>query len=153
MLCFKTRNWGPAILDSVDHVILRGCSMRSMLTKLGLLATIMFSFVDGIATGQQTKGQTAPFYIGTYTGGESQGIYRSELDLLTGQLRKPELVAELKNPSFIAIHRNQTELFAVSEVSAAEAGQQVFAYRILPRGRDRVRSAAAAPAHPAEARR
>ncbi len=43
-------------------------------------------------------------YIGTYTRGESRGIYLSRLDLATGKLQPPELAAETKNPSFLAIH-------------------------------------------------
>mgnify|MGYP002630529024 CR=1 FL=1 len=56
------------------------------------------------------------FYIGTYTGGESQGIYLSSLDLKTGTLASPTLVAETENPSFVAIHPSGKFLYAVNEV-------------------------------------
>src|SRR5436190_5019982 len=55
-------------------------------------------------------------YIGTYTGKNSKGIYRAELDLATGKLTKPELAGEADNPSFLAIHPNRRFLYAVGEV-------------------------------------
>ena len=44
------------------------------------------------------------FYVGTYTGGESQGIYVSELDLKSGRMSTAVLAAKSENPSFVAIH-------------------------------------------------
>ncbi|MBI1248745.1 beta-propeller fold lactonase family protein [bacterium] len=58
-----------------------------------------------------------PFYIGTYTTGESKGIYRSELDLDQGTFAPPQLVAEIDNPSFLAISGDRTKLYAVGEIS------------------------------------
>ena len=54
-------------------------------------------------------------YLGTYTGGESKGIYRSTLDGRSGELSDPVLAAELENPSFLVVSPNQKYLFAVSE--------------------------------------
>jgi 6-phosphogluconolactonase len=54
-------------------------------------------------------------YFGTYTGGKSKGIYRSELDLATGKLSQPGLAAETANPSFLAVHPNHRFLYAVGE--------------------------------------
>lgn len=58
-------------------------------------------------------------YIGTYTGAKSQGIYLSQLDPATGALSDAELAAEVKNPSFLAIHPSRKFVYAVSEVSDA----------------------------------
>ena len=62
--------------------------------------------------------QTA--YIGTYTGDSgSKGIYRIRVDKEKGIVSKPELVAEVDNPSFLAfqdMEYNNT-LYAVSESS------------------------------------
>ncbi len=55
------------------------------------------------------------FYIGTYTNGKCKGIYLSRLDLQTGALSAPELVAEASNPSFLAIHPSNQYLYAVNE--------------------------------------
>ena len=55
-------------------------------------------------------------YIGTYTGPQSQGIYRTSLDPRTGALTAPELVAATANPSFLAVHPNCQFLYAVNEM-------------------------------------
>lgn len=56
-------------------------------------------------------------YFGTYSGAMSKGIYHSTLDLGTGQLSPPQLAAEIKNASFVAIHPSRKFLYAVSEIS------------------------------------
>ena len=56
------------------------------------------------------------FYIGTYTkNGHSKGIYHSFLDTETGSLSSPELVYEIRKPSFLAIHPNGKFLYSVTE--------------------------------------
>lgn len=56
-------------------------------------------------------------YIGTYTGKQSQGIYVSRWNSDSGQLSPPVLAAELKNPSFLAVHPDGTYLYAVGETA------------------------------------
>jgi 6-phosphogluconolactonase len=70
----------------------------------------------------------AQVYFGTY----GKGIYRSGFDARTGQLSAPELAAELRNPSFVALAPNGRTLYAVSE-----AGRQgaVAAFSIDAEGR------------------
>jgi len=57
-------------------------------------------------------------YVGTYTDGTSQGIYRFAFDPATGAMTEPVLAAETKNPSFLALHPNGRFLYAVGEVSS-----------------------------------
>jgi len=75
--------------------------------------------------------QSTRVYIGTYTGpgDSSKGIYRSALDLRTGELSAPVLVAEARNPSFVEIHPNGKSLYAISE---AGTNGRVLAYAIDP---------------------
>jgi 6-phosphogluconolactonase len=68
-------------------------------------------------------------YLGTYTGPKSQGIYRCTLDE-TGQLSAPELVAPIKNPSFVALSPNGKTLYAVCDAG----GSAVGAWSIAPGG-------------------
>ncbi len=58
-------------------------------------------------------------YFGTYTNAktESQGIYRSRLDLVTGHLSPAELAAPAKDPAFLALHPNGKFLYALDESS------------------------------------
>jgi 6-phosphogluconolactonase len=66
-------------------------------------------------------------YFGCYTGtkpGESKGITRSLFDPSTGKLSDPVTVAELTNPSFLAVHPNGQSLYAVGEVFADDKKTQ-----------------------------
>lgn len=60
---------------------------------------------------------TFAFYIGTYTRGDSKGIYRSELNRRTGEMSLPTLAYEIDNPSFLAVSSDQKNLYAVGEVA------------------------------------
>ena len=62
-------------------------------------------------------------YIGTYTGPKSKGIYVSRFDAKTGSLSAPELAAETKNPTFLALHPNGRFLYSVAEMSALKASR------------------------------
>jgi 6-phosphogluconolactonase len=66
--------------------------------------------------------QTYLVYFGTYTRRNSKGIYMSRLDAAKGELTAPELAGECSNPSFLAIHPNGRNLYAVSELSG-QGGQ------------------------------
>jgi len=57
-------------------------------------------------------------YLGTYTDGESKGIYQCELDLKTGSLSTATLAGETGSPSFVAFHPNGKFLYAVNEGTA-----------------------------------
>ncbi len=66
-------------------------------------------------------------YFGTYTrDGSSRGIYVSRFASTTGELSDPALAAELENPSFVALHPNGQNLYAVRETDDGS----VHAYRI-----------------------
>jgi len=61
--------------------------------------------------------------LGTYTGttaSDSRGIYAVRLDGETGALSTPELVAELANPEFLALHPNGHLLYALTQEKSAE---------------------------------
>lgn len=68
-------------------------------------------------------------YIGTYTGGDSEGIYRLALDPETGALTSHGLAAGTENPSFLALHPELPVLYAVGEMAA---GGTVSAFAIDP---------------------
>ncbi len=72
----------------------------------------------GLLLGAEAPSSTR-VYVGTYTGGTngSKGIYKLDLDLSTGKLSAPELVAETPSPSFLAIHPSRKFLYSVSETA------------------------------------
>ncbi len=67
-----------------------------------------------------SSGAGAFVYFGTYTSGRSLGIYVSRFDPKSGALTAPELAAETKNPSFLALHPNGKVLYAAGEVGQFE---------------------------------
>ena len=56
-------------------------------------------------------------YIGTYTGGSSEGIYICKLDMSSGQLQQTGIASEVENPSYLTIDAERNRLFAVNELS------------------------------------
>jgi 6-phosphogluconolactonase len=66
------------------------------------------------------KGGSMRVYFGTYTGGDSKGIYVSDLNLADGHLSEPRLAAGTVSPSFLAIHPKGELLYAVSEIEDFE---------------------------------
>lgn len=62
------------------------------------------------------------FYVGTYTGGLSEGIYLIDMDSETGALSSRGLMAKTPNPSFLAISQNRKYLYAVSEEGRGTVG-------------------------------
>jgi len=81
----------------------------------------------------QTVGAQDYFvYFGTYTGAKSQGIYVSRFDSAMGKLSAPELAAEAKNPSFLAVHPTEKYLYSVGEVNESQGkrGGAVNAFAI-----------------------
>lgn len=71
---------------------------------------------------------TTKFYVGTYTNGESQGIYQYEINNL-GKFKKGGLQAEITNPSFLSKTTDNKTLLAVSEVNENNTGF-VYSYKI-----------------------
>lgn len=77
-----------------------------------------------------------PLYVGTYTDGASQGIYRVEFDVVSGRLSSPSLAAPRTNPTFLAWHPSLPVMYAVSETNAAwpDGTGGVAAYAVEPHG-------------------
>ncbi len=78
---------------------------------------------------------TVAVFVGTYTGGDSKGIYRFDLDTTTGKASLPSLAAEVMSPSFLAISPDRRFLYAVSEVDAFQGKKTggVTAFAIDPK--------------------
>ena len=69
------------------------------------------------------------FFVGSYTDGESDGIYKYILHE-DGSLTKAGLVAKADNPSFLAISADRKFLVAINEVNLDETGGRVESYLI-----------------------
>lgn len=64
--------------------------------------------------------QEITFYIGTYTKGDSEGIYRARLELKTGAMPGGELVAATESPSWVKLSADGKFLYACNETKTGE---------------------------------
>lgn len=65
----------------------------------------------------QAAGSGKLMYVGTYTRGDSKGIYVFRFDPSSGKLTPEGLAVETPNPSFVAVHPNHRFLYSVSETA------------------------------------
>src|SRR5262249_41567779 len=96
-----------------------------------VLSVALAHFLSMVADAATSSNSTR-VYIGTYSGGSSKGIYLSRFDTTTGKLTLPQLAAETRNPSFLALHPMGQWLYAAGEVSnfQGKPGGVIGAYRI-----------------------
>ena len=97
---------------------------KSFPAVLALLATAILVSCGG-GTEPAAEKATAKdeyfVYIGTYTKGDSEGIYAYRFDAASGRLSSLGAVAKIREPSFLAIHPNSRFLYAVSEIDDFDA--------------------------------
>jgi len=101
--------------------------------KLKVLVTAIVLVSAGIPSAAEDVADWQ-VYIGTYTGGGSEGIYLLRLDGKTGLLEKEGLAAKVENPSFLALHPTLPCLYSVGDGAIApdKRGGLVSAFRIDP---------------------
>ena len=87
--------------------------MSRSLAMLSLLLTAPFA----LAVVGQITASGRLVYVGTYTNGQSKGIYAFRFDEGAGRLSPIGLVAETRSPSFLVSSRDGRFLFAVNEAS------------------------------------
>ncbi len=112
--------------------------------KLKLLACALILSITNLMTTQIASAQDDAkpskywIYVGTYTNGDSKGIYRLSLDMKTGELTPIGKVTESVNPSFLAIHPSGMYLYAVNEVGNFKGKKSgaVSAFAIDPKTGD-----------------
>jgi 6-phosphogluconolactonase len=87
-----------------------------------------------LAFSLQAAPRDITVYFGTYTRGESKGIYSAQLNPDTGALTALELAAPAVNPSFLALHPGGRFLYAANEVPEfnGEKSGSVSAFAIDP---------------------
>ena len=103
--------------------------------RILFLAALVLAPFASMTQAADTPSEVTVFF-GTYTrGSDSKGIYASKLDLKTGELSKPELKAEIANPSFLAIAPDGKHLYCVAELAEFEGKKNaggVAAFEIDP---------------------
>ena len=97
-----------------------------MIRRLFLFTLLLSAFL--VDSNAADAADNIFVYLGTYTAGDSEGIYVSTLDREAGTLSNPKLAAKADNPAFVALHPSKPFLYSVSEVRSP-AGS-VTAFRI-----------------------
>src|SRR6185503_6454750 len=70
-----------------------------------------------VLAGAQAGPKQYILYVGTYTTGNSKGIYAFRYDAKSGELQSLGLAAATENPSFLASDKANEHLFAVNETT------------------------------------
>lgn len=84
---------------------------------------LLFATIPAMATespGRVVLPKSYRVYVGTYTSGESKGIYLLEMDTASGTLEPRGLAAETVNPSFLVFHPGKPFAYAVGEISDSQ---------------------------------
>jgi 6-phosphogluconolactonase len=103
-----------------------------------LMGPVAVLLMTGAALSEEPKPSKLWVYVGTYTGKNSKGIYRFDMDPETGKLSNRALAVETKNPSFLAVHPSKRFLYAVGELDAigGKKGGGVSAFALDPKTGD-----------------
>ncbi|MBO0331036.1 lactonase family protein [[Muricauda] lutisoli] len=81
---------------------------------------VLVGLIAVLALACTEKPEEKPMYtlfVGTYTDGDSEGIYTYTFDANTGELSNQKLAAKLTNPSYLAISKDKRNLYAVQETA------------------------------------
>lgn len=98
---------------------MRPISRRDFVARLsaGAGGLVGYATLAGACSPSSARQTASRMYIGTYTRGGSQGIYRASFDPVSGAVRLDGVAAELENPSYLAVNPDRSRLYAVSEVA------------------------------------
>lgn len=85
---------------------------------------------------QDASARKFHLYIGTYTDGNSKGIYHYIFDSETGNCKYVDVTNDIKNPSFLKISPNKKYLYSVAEGDSFNGirGGGIAAYKINKTG-------------------
>jgi 6-phosphogluconolactonase (cycloisomerase 2 family) len=104
---------------------------------------------------QAASADTWPLLVGSYTAGQSEGLYRLNFDSVTGQIdAKPLQVIKSENPSWLTLSADQRHVFVVNENGPGQKDPvgRVSSYAIDPKSHqlsliDQVQSLGNEPTH------
>ncbi|HEY0792936.1 MAG TPA: lactonase family protein [Chthoniobacterales bacterium] len=108
--------------------------MYPPLLRLSGFLALLVGMTTGTLTAQAEGGGgtgTFDLLVGTYTSGESKGIYVFRFDAVSGNLEPLAAPAETVNPSFLVVRPDRNFVYAVNETHGADPGA-VSAFRFDP---------------------
>lgn len=83
-------------------------------------------FIISFCCFSMVSTQNIPMYVGTYTDADSEGIYRYDFNLKTGELTNKILAVKAINPSFITFSSDKKFMYSVGEVEDFEGTKSGF---------------------------
>lgn len=96
--------------------------------------TILTGLIAILVIACAKKNEEKPMYtlfVGTYTDGDSEGIYTYTFDANSGELSNQKLAAVITNPSYLAISEDKANLYAVQETADFDSlGGGVSAFKL-----------------------
>jgi 6-phosphogluconolactonase len=99
-------------------------STRRDFMKAATAATLGAALAPGEARGLPVNtarpARELLMYVGTYTSGESEGIYLYRLSLADGSLRRAGVTRGVSNPSYLTLDRARRFLYSVEETEEFE---------------------------------
>lgn len=120
-------------------------------------AKVVMAILICVYGNSGAEAEAQRMYIGTYTGGTSEGIYVAEFDSGSGATSDLRVAAKTENPSFLAKHPTLPVIYAVGEMVKEPDGDggTVSAFQIEDSGAltliNRASSVGAGPCHVAVA--
>jgi 6-phosphogluconolactonase len=104
--------------------------------SLRRISSVLLALIAALALfGDRSESKSSPpkiyrAYVGTYTNKtDSKGIYEFRFDATTGKMSVPEVAADSRDPSWVAVHPNGRFLYAANEAGKAS---RVSAFAIEP---------------------
>src|SRR5687767_11761496 len=76
-----------------------------------------------LIVSMQTTAQKSDLFVGTYTRGDSKGIYVYSFDEKTRELTEHSVDENVSNPSFLSLSPNRQFLYATNENGGNEPGE------------------------------
>lgn len=101
----------------------------------GMVFKVLLGSLGLVLGASSASAASIPLLIGTYTGGESKGIYLYRFDDRTGHIdTRPAQVIPADNPSWLALSADRRFLYAVDEngEGARDPVGRASAYRVDP---------------------
>jgi 6-phosphogluconolactonase len=102
------------------------------MSSLSVALSLLLLVPAAVGTTRQGNPAGRLMYVGTYTVGQSRGIYAFRFDEAAGRLTPLGLMAETRSPSFLTASRDGRFLFAVNEASTPDrkSGGMVSSFAI-----------------------
>ncbi|HEV2826235.1 MAG TPA: lactonase family protein [Pyrinomonadaceae bacterium] len=100
----------------MDHHKLTYASNRRGFLKIAAFSSLGLALPAFARGAERARSGNLRVYVGTYTSGESEGIYLYSLNLASGELKRIGTTKGVKDPSYLALAPSRRYLYAVNEV-------------------------------------